>query len=248
MTPSWRPIFPSRDGKRVMTRDTLKSAVLTESVLALGESLAGGFHCVRFFGGPDGVAFGEISGLSAGMKYVLSPDGRRVAYLRTRGVAVSDTAGGLPVAKASTDTVHTNLRIDLNGVAFELTIVLGDRVHVLSVDNGCLAHKVTRYDRADLRSRALVPPVLDYDRTRFPVKEMKADGEFVAAVDRLGQIVVTTPAGDPIVLVYIRREKIAVALPDGTVWGDPALIGGPPTPDASRKIAEAIRRAGGGTA
>jgi len=43
----------------------------------------------------------------------------------------------------------------------------------------------------------------------------------------------------------VRRERAAAWIPGGVFWGTSALIGGPATPDAEKKIGRAIQAAGG---
>jgi hypothetical protein len=42
----------------------------------------------------------------------------------------------------------------------------------------------------------------------------------------------------------VRRERAAAWIPGGVFWGTPALIGGPATPDAEKKIGRVIQMAG----
>jgi hypothetical protein len=67
-----------------------------------------------------------------------------------------------------------------------------------------------------------------------------AGGRLVAVFDRLGQVLLATPAGEIVAAFLVRRGKAAAWLPAGAFWGEPALIGGAPTPDADQRIGRAI--------
>jgi hypothetical protein len=44
-------------------------------------------------------------------------------------------------------------------------------------------------------------------------------------------------------MAFVFRRELALWTPDGTRYGPTSLIGGPPTPHASLKIAQAVKNA-----
>jgi hypothetical protein len=85
-----------------------------------------------------------------------------------------------------------------------------------------------------------------YDFQRFPGKSTAVvDKVFHAVHDRMGLIHLVAKNTTLVASFCIRRELAAAWIPGGVFWGSPALIGGPPHPDAARLIGEAILNAGG---
>jgi hypothetical protein len=76
--------------------------------------------------------------------------------------------------------------------------------------------------------------------------EVVGSGPLRAVPDRLGQVLLYQSDGTPVAAFVVRRERAAAWIPGGVFWGEPSLIGGPATPDAERKIGQAIAAAGGG--
>jgi hypothetical protein len=59
-------------------------------------------------------------------------------------------------------------------------------------------------------------------------------------VDVIGQISVLDLDDKLICMFFVFREQIAAWMPDGTRLGPVPIIGGPSTPDASRRIGMAL--------
>jgi hypothetical protein len=179
------------------------------------------------------------------VRFQVSPNGRRIAYVREKGngVVVADTVGGPLIAAAYPAKVHSNLDVAISTNPFRLIIRAGNYVHRILEEDSELRHDT----RSEGPNFELEPggsaSVLDYDRHRFPQGLMKRSGPLAAVVDRMGQVVLTNLTGEVVAMFHVRREKIAAWIPDGTYWGDPALIGGPETPGGARKIAAAIVQA-----
>jgi hypothetical protein len=65
----------------------------------------------------------------------------------------------------------------------------------------------------------------------------------VAAVDQFGQVCLFERSGKLVCMVFAFRQQLAAWLPDGTCFGPPALLGGPPTPGGAEKIGQALWQA-----
>jgi hypothetical protein len=61
-------------------------------------------------------------------------------------------------------------------------------------------------------------------------------------VDTLGQVALLTPGGQIAAMFALLRGQLAGWLPDGTRFGDAALAGGLPPPDAADRFGAALRR------
>jgi hypothetical protein len=80
------------------------------------------------------------------------------------------------------------------------------------------------------------------DRERF-VSEVQ-QGRLSFVLDRFGQVAVLDQGRKLVAMFIAFRDRAAAWLPDGTRQGSPALSLGPATPDAARKIGEALLNAG----
>jgi hypothetical protein len=244
--PSWTPFRPTRDGKPRLAEFNLTHARLDQDVVTLAGREAGTPKFL-FFRGPDGAGMSVILDAASDERYQVSPNGRRVAYVREKGngVVVADTVGGPLIAAAYPAKVHSNLEVAISTDPFRLIIRAGNYVHRIREEDSELRHDTSsegpNFELEPGRSASVFE--YDYDRQRFPQGLMKRSGPLAAVVDRMGQIVLTKLTGEVVAVFHVRREKIAAWIPDGTFWGDPALIGGPETPGGARKITAAIVQA-----
>jgi hypothetical protein len=129
-------------------------------------------------------------------------------------------------------------------------IRIGGFEHVFRVENAELIHSLSRGVRAQQTSErkgVVHHPPTEYDLSRFPSREIAHQWGWRIVRDTLGQVLLYCHEGQLVAAFLVRREKAAVWIPEGVYWGDPALIGGPASPNAARRIGAAIAAAGGET-
>jgi hypothetical protein len=246
--PAWAMFEPKRDGKPMLAGTTVHTAHLAGDVLALVVSRPGERKLV-LLGGPDGRVLGEVPHDHRTAAVGLSADGRLLARRRgQREVVVSETANpAAAVVVATTASLHNDLFVwmDRSARPVELFIQVGSFLHQFQVTpDARLRHTLVDVKPGLTRRRPSRQPVT-YDPARFPHKESVEWGRWQAVLDRLGQVLLFSPAG-LLAAFVVRREQAAAWIPGGVLWGNPALIGGPPTPDADLKIGRAIADAEAG--
>jgi hypothetical protein len=245
--PSWRIFEPQRDGKPLLDGATIYRSQLAGNVLAVGLSSSNQRQLV-LFRGPNGDVLGELPYDHRDGPFALSADGRLLARRRPRDVEVTETANpAAVVATVPHAALHNWFWLWLSADPFYLTLRIGAFEHRFRLADGQLDHALVRDREWKAKPTAvpLCPPAADYDPARFPPGGEVAAGPWRMALDRLGQAVLYSRAGELIAAFLIRRERAAAWIPSGVYWGDPALIGGPPTPEAELKIGRAIQAAGG---
>jgi hypothetical protein len=248
--PPWVAFEPQQDGLPLLGGASIQRAVLAGNVLALSLSRPGSRSSLVLFRGPDGAIIREMPLSAPDTPYQLSRDGRLLARRRRRWeVEVSEMAASAPpLVVAALARLHNQLDIRLVSEPFQLVIRVGDHEHTFWLHQACLMY--TRA-RSRLRNRQPVTPrthslPINYDSARFAPNEVIAAGRWRTALDRLGQVLLFTDLGALVAAFLVRRNKAAAWTPNGVFWGEPALIGGPATPDAPRKIGQAIQSAVGG--
>jgi hypothetical protein len=240
---------PQRDGKPLLGGADIARAQLAGDVLALALR-RGKERSLVFFHGPDGRVIGELPHPHSYSPFALSRDGGLVAAVNpSKAVVVCRTGGShAPLATAAPAGLHNNLEVRLEADPFRLHVRVGAFAHTLGVHKGELQHVVVT---GAARHPPLPPKARpagareSYDPARFPPGEAAGAGRLTAVVDRLGQVVLNSAGRGVVAAVVVRRELIAVWAPGDVFWGSTALIGGPPTPHATRTIAMAITAAGG---
>ena len=243
----WVPFEPKRDGRPLLAGATVHQAQLAGDVLALTITRPGERRLV-LFRGPDGRVLGEAGHDHRSAPFALSADGRRIARRRgSREVVVSDTAGpAAAVAVATLAGLHNDLRIAFAGHPMGLLVWVGSFRHALWIAEGRLHHAQRQEgEPAEIAHKHPTTLPVSYDDSRFAARGAVEAGPWRAVPDRLGQVLLYGPAG--LVAAFLVRRVLAAAwIPGGVFWGSPALIGGPPTPDADLKIGRAIAAAAGG--
>jgi hypothetical protein len=244
----WAAFTPQRDGKPLLAGADIRHAQLAGDVLAVALADAGERKLV-LFRGPDGAVLGELTHLTRNA-FALSGDGRLLARRdMARAAVVSETATpARPLASATHAGLHDALSAQLDADPFRLTIVIGAYRHTFRVDDGQLLY-TPRWgppgeEVQGPKGRFAHPPT-KYDPVRFPPGEVAHCPGWRAVVDRLGQVLLFTTGGRLVAAFVVRRERAAAWIPGGVFWGEPRLIGGPPTPGAEAKIGRAILAAGG---
>jgi hypothetical protein len=200
------------------------------------------------FRGPGGAVLGEMNYFARDRAFALSADGRFLARNRgAREVVVSDTARPAePIALATLAGLHDSLEVRLTDVPFRLTIQVGRFAHTFH-----LRGEELQYEHYEPRAGTAGGPYSPsaaaprYDPARFPPDRVVSSGRLRAVLDRLGQILLYEGDSNLVAAFLVHRKRAAVWLPGGVFWGDPALIGGPPTPHAALRIGSAILAAGG---
>ena len=86
---------------------------------------------------------------------------------------------------------------------------------------------------------APLPSWASYDSRRFR-STCRGIG-LVAVADDFGQVAVADPGGRLVCQLLVDSGRFACRMPDGTRLGPAELVGGPSTPGAEVKIAEALR-------
>jgi hypothetical protein len=246
--PPWVPFEPTRDGKPLLGGMSVDRAVLAGRVLGLAISRPGERSLV-FFHGPDGAGLAESNLYPPGNPFALSPDGQFVARRHgPREVTVSRTgAPGVALAGAAFAGLHNGLAAALRADDWRLAVRVGGFEHTFAVESGRLVHSLDR-------GRGARPPEphpgapghgpTEYDPARFPPRAVVQVRGWRAVVDRLGQVLLYRHGGGPVAAFAVYRARAAAWAPGGVFWGDPGLIGAPPTPDADRKVGAAITAAG----
>jgi hypothetical protein len=245
----WSEFEPKRDGKPLLAGTTVHTAHLAADVLALAVTRPGE-RKLTLFRGPDGRVLGEVTHDHRNAPVGLSADGRLIARRRgQREVVVSETASPAAALVVTTAAgLHSDLRVWLASTPFQLALSVGAFQHVFRLTaEGRLQRLLLQTEPQAQTPVGKLPTAraVSYDPIRFPHKESVEAGRWRAILDRLGQVLLFSPAGLVAVFV-VRREHAAAWVPGGVFWGEPALIGGPPTPDADRKIGRAILAAEAG--
>ncbi len=237
----WQSFTPTADGKPLFAAriSGIERVILANDVLAVRTS-----DKLYLFRGPSGAAIRSVPLRGNRGQFALSADGRRLGVLDgPHGVSFSDADdAGAALATAHGARLHSDLEVEVSDQ--QVTIGVGTFVHNFSFATGRLVHD---YER---RTWKAAPPVGRsgcYDPQRF-TRRVAPFGHGLAAAevwaDRLGQVVLADKTGRPLAAFLVRREKVAAWGAGGALWGDAALLGGPSTPDAARRIAAVL--VGGG--
>ncbi len=238
-TPGWHSFEPTREGKPLLGGASIESAKLAGSTLALTLNKSGRRSLV-LFRGPDGREAGECDLYGPGAA-ALSADGRRVFWSHGPRRYVIADVDGAPRANADFAKLHANVFVRLEDAPFKLTLQVGGHRHSFHVEGGVL-----KYDRGAVWNKTRPPRSPDatlptaYDPARFPPNLVVAAGRWRAVLDRLGQVLLYKASGELVAAFLVRRDAAAAWVPSGAFWGDPSLIGGPPTPGAAEAIGWAI--------
>jgi hypothetical protein len=259
--PPWVPFVPVGDGRPVLAGARLLFAQCRGNVLVVDCYYPdrGGQRVLRLFRGPDGTSLAELVQPPRLPGHIaLSPDGRRLAREVGRcEIEVRDLDAGLRLlATTPRGKCHQGLAVELGETW--LTLRAGRSVHLLLWNRGVLECGFSAGDRdwilreqlagASLPSRGTrataggLPAFVHYDRQRF---QAAAHDRLIAVVDGYGHVALFERTGELVAMFFAFRSLLAGWLPDGTRFGPAALLGGPPTPDAARRIGAALLNAWG---
>lgn len=239
---SWPPFTPVRDGKPLLSNAEPRRAQCAGGTLALAYVSASESHLL-LLRGPDGAMLGEVE-TPLRNAFGLSASGYLFARCdATHGIVVSLASDpNRALATAPHAALHNGLRIELEADPFRLTITVSVYQHTFRLEDGALLYK-SRWEAGDSVERqtsVVRHGPTDHDPARFPLREARRAGPWVAVLDRLGQVLLYRENGPLVAVFLVRRERAAAWVPSGAFWGDARLIGGPATPDAGKKIAQAI--------
>jgi hypothetical protein len=248
---------PMADGERMFVGARVWQAQLAGRTLAVIGDFGGRMR-IQLLAWPELSPIAAFPYQGQNTRFLLSPDGQRIAVQqRAEEISVYSThASGIPLTMLDHGRTHSNLSAEL-GDSW-MIIRVGAFSHGIRWRDGILRHSfadgndmhlvqmTAGHDYEGQRQPAtggFVPPALRYDPRRC---RLSAKKRVCITVDSLaGQICVLDRVGERLVaMVTVRRKKIAVWLPDGTRWGDDAIIG-EATPDAQQRIGQALRDAEG---
>ena len=252
ITSPWKPFMPTSDGRPILAGHAIGTAVLALNTLAttlIGISGTSRRGRLVLFRGPDGHVVCDYPH-KRGTPFALSPDGLRFVRRAGQGhVEVTNVGGdGLCRTVAMPAHLHPQVDVEFGTDEFWLVIRIGQFQHDFRLEDQRMVHSLISGPARESRwipSSASEHSATDYDPTRFPSGRVTTWGPWRAVLDRLGQVVLFTAAGTLVAAFLIRRERFAAWLPTGEFWGDPVLIGGPPTTNVDRAFADAIRAAEG---
>jgi hypothetical protein len=255
---AWLPFTPLADGLPMLKDQRLLDAkwrgtTLAALVTSAGKGLS---PRLRLFRGPEGVPLAEYAHVREDWGFTLSSEGQQLArQTGNRQVEIRDLRRG-SVWRMRKGKYHNNLIVGLGNQ--KMTIQLGEWTHFVRWDgqDTPLRRKPGNCDWATLqeflgqdwpainRPEHLVsrlPLDASWDKQRFIAKVDNA--EVTVLVDSFGQLAVFNRVTQLIAMFFVLREQIAAWLPDGTRYGPASITGGPETPDALTRIADALRKA-----
>jgi hypothetical protein len=238
----WPWFEPTEDGKPLLGGTVINCAVSAGHVLALSTNRQNRRE-LRLFRGPDPVALGVVPLVGKRRLFTLSPDGGRVAWTHGRDVAVARTDHSTATeSTAAHAALHNQFDVYCGSRPLRLTIGVGQFTHEFWIEGGELRHQLVRDGRRPAGNMKHFPLPDGFDPARFDAWAEGADARLRVVTDDLGQVILCSRDGEPLAAFLIRRELAAAWSAEGGFWGDPQLIGGPPTPNAARGIAAVILR------
>lgn len=257
-TESWTSLA---DGKPAMVGCHLGRAVAAGPVVAISTISPGQTDareaCRILLFGPLGKPIREISRLANGSPLAISQDGRRIAFAYSNHQIVAEEVAGegrTQLVTRETPRIHSRIRVMLDRDRLAISIAgappgsfLEQPHRVISWSSGVLEWSRSLAEDRELASEAMTP-LGEVSRSGLPPTDRRfvargGIGGLQVQVDYLGQIIVHDFYEDLVAVFFLFRDDFAAWMPDGTRLGDPDLIGGPPTPDAARKIGQAMRTA-----
>jgi hypothetical protein len=246
---------PTEDGRPALAGSRVAGATAAGPTLALlvGEGAATGRAAhgrLRLFRLPDGLPLGTLDGCPDPR---LSEDGRLVAVSPThdRLVVRQATPGLRLVASLPRGGYHSNAVLSLGS---DSLLIRTEKVAHLAVwSGGGLEHRAFSGPELTRAGAGLVlfqaqsghlPDGASYDPRRFRASVKRQHRGPVAVLDAFGQVALLDNSARLLAMFFAFQNRFAAWMPDGTRFGDPELLGGPPTPGAAQAIARALRAVG----
>jgi hypothetical protein len=248
--PPWRSFTPRADGMPIFRSCGIHIAHYSGKTLALlTDNPIGGGLKLRLFRGPEGVALAEFPVTRRDYGFVLSHDGRRLArQTDTRQVEVRDVIDGGPaLLETSIGGSHSQLEVFLGDywIAFQV----GHNEHLIRWDRdnlqihhgqGKLSHLkegMMEHRQSREANRRFLIKFWPYDLQRFV---SACHFKVTALLDRFGQVAILDADKHLICIFFVFRHELAAWMPPDIRWGPAHLTGGPATPSAGAKIAQAL--------
>jgi hypothetical protein len=255
VAPPWHAFTPLADGRPALSNRILMRAERGRDVLAVLFMNPERGKELWLFQGPDGHTITTLLLPFDRDSFVLSADGRFLALQRGPcQLDVRETApGGRMIGQGPVGRFHNNLVVQMGEMW--LAIIIDRRIHFLDWCSGGLAHVETQGSltsgliaqilqhppvRSPEGTQALpgrVPGFLGYDRSRF---RQAAWRNLIAVVTLFGEVFLFESTGELVCGFFAFRHQLAAWMLDGTCWGPENLLGRPETPNAMRRIGQAL--------
>lgn len=249
---TWTGIVPMYNGRRALRKGRIRAARAGENTLAFVADTAQAhlsLYVYRASGQTGHECVAEYLVSPKVNSFALSTDGRRIAQKLSQFRIEVREIGELGPPKLVTTRTKCHSRLDVGLGDSCLVIRTGKFSHIIRWDGSELTIAGTQdYHEAQMRTRGLISS----ESTRFGAQTTYDTRRFhsgcrttrlTALVDLYSHVVLTNSTGVLVAMFFAFRNDVAVWLPDGTKWGPVALIGGPPTPNATSRIAAALRAA-----
>jgi hypothetical protein len=249
--PSWLSFTPLADGRPALSDRILMRAECQGGVLAVLFMNPQRGKELWLFEGPHGRTITTLLVPFDRDGFALSADGRYLAVQRGPcQLEVRETApGGVMIGQGLVGRHHNNVVVHLGEMWMFLTI--DRRAHYVEWGHGTLVHSHWQGELAQIArhhasprptegSQALpgrVPAFLGHDRWRFRAAAWR---ELVAVVTLYGEVFLFENTGELVCGFFAFRHQLAAWMPDGTCLGPETLLGRPETPDAARRIGQAL--------
>ena len=242
---SWtEPFEPQRDGKPLFAGASIHRALYAGGTVALALTRSCQSLLVVIEESGNRI-LGEATLASAHAATTLSADGRSIAFTRYYRTLVAAPVNdlGSPWAMAKPTGLHSDVVAKVNAAPFGLFIRIGKYQHAFTIKDGELNHQLTVEEAKppnERRKGIVAHAPTAYDTARFPPREIAHAYGYRAVVDRLGQVLLFREDDSLAASFLVRRERFAAWSPGGVFWGDPMLIGGPPTENAAARFVAAL--------
>jgi hypothetical protein len=256
VVPIWQPFVPVSEGSPLLRKASMLSASCQGTTLAMTykrRHQADAPVRLRLFRGPEGTPLGEYTQPKEHAAFALSSDGRLLArQVGAYQLEVRDAvSGGLPRCVTLLGRYHHAVQANL-GERW-LLLEAHNIAHLVRWDEGRLVCSQAREDPATFLRREFVgrqwplngaqalaerlPEVVAYDPERF---RLAAWSNLTAVVDAYGEVFLFEATGKLVCAFFVFRHLLAAWMPDGTRYGPFSLLGERATPDADRKIGQAL--------
>jgi hypothetical protein len=178
--------------------------------------------------------------------FALSSDGRLLAVPRGQGrleVRPIDPLGAAILVTRPGGCHHRGVDVSISREGQRMIVHAGGREYWVNWQKPELEIRCSGKPMGALPNEpwANRTAITAYDPRRF---HFASQGTLTAVVDVFGQIFLFDQQGNLSCAFFVFRGQFAAWMPDGTRYGPEELTGGPATPDALKRIGEALRNAG----
>jgi len=185
----------------------------------------------------------DSGGLDPHEEFLISPNGRALGIVlpnnQLKVVCAPDPTTDVPL-ETTFETFTPVGRVEIASKV--LTLAMREYLFIIRWDTGVLhvdRRTLSEKERKVTESKATSPR---YARTYDPERlwEM-GNGRIRVYVDCFGQVFLFRPGETEwFCAFFVQGKMIAAVLRDGTLFGPPQLLGRVPTPDAAKKIGQAL--------